>query len=238
MNNAIAIGSSASYVGGGVDSVAIGAGANGNSVLNNYSVAIGSGAGSAGQGSNCIAIGQYAGQTNQHNNTIILNATATALNSTGTDRCHISPIRSGGTGNTLFYDSGTKEIQVGGNASMAGLTVSGNIGIGTSNPMYNLHIVQGGTSGVTSTGKKGILITNNDASRILLENTTNTTGRRIASIGNDTGSFSIGLLNDTGLDWSKKLLISCNLTSYDTTFAGSILPETTSSTNQIGRAHV
>ena len=56
MNNAIAIGSSASIAGGSVDSVAIGAGATGNSVLNNYSVAIGSGAGSAGQGSNCIAI--------------------------------------------------------------------------------------------------------------------------------------------------------------------------------------
>jgi len=90
LNNAIAIGASARLNGGGVDSVAIGAGANGNSVANSYSVAIGSGAGNAGQGSNCIAIGQLAGQTNQNNNTIILNATGVAVNSSGTDRCHIA----------------------------------------------------------------------------------------------------------------------------------------------------
>ena len=125
LNNAIAIGASASLNGGGVDSVAIGAGANGNSVANNYSVAIGSGAGSAGQGSNCIAIGQLAGSLNQSNNTIILNATGVALNSSGTDRCHIAPIRSGGTGNALNYDSGTKEVLYGGNVSMQTLTSQG-----------------------------------------------------------------------------------------------------------------
>lgn len=127
LNNAIAIGASASLNGGGVDSVAIGAGANGNSVANSYSVAIGSGAGNAGQGSNCIAIGQLAGSLNQNNNTIILNATGVALNSSGTDRFHIAPIRSGGTGNNLVYDTGTKEVQVGGVASMAGITTSGHI---------------------------------------------------------------------------------------------------------------
>ena len=41
-------------------------------VVNNYSVAIGSAAGSVNQGSNCIAV-----------------------NSSGTDRCHIAPIRRG-----------------------------------------------------------------------------------------------------------------------------------------------
>ena len=121
LNNSIAIGASASLNGGGVDSVAIGAGANGNSVANSYSVAIGSGAGNAGQGSNCIAIGQLAGSLNQNNNTIILNATGVALNSSGTDRLHIAPIRSGGTGNNLVYDTGTKEVLVGGNATVANI---------------------------------------------------------------------------------------------------------------------
>jgi hypothetical protein len=122
MNNAIAIGSSASLNGGAVDSIAIGAGANGNSVANDYSIAIGSGAGSAGQGNHCIAIGRLAGQANQHNSTIIINGqNNTALNSTGTDRCHIAPIRSGGTGNNLVYDTGTKEVLVGGNATVANI---------------------------------------------------------------------------------------------------------------------
>lgn len=128
MNNAIAIGSSASLNGGAVDSIAIGAGANGNSVANDYSIAIGSAAGSANQGNHCIAIGRLAGSANQHNNTIIINGqNNTALNSGQANSLYIAPIRSGGTGNNLVYDTGTKEVQVGGVASMSGITTSGHI---------------------------------------------------------------------------------------------------------------
>jgi len=128
LNNAIAIGASASLNGGAVDSIALGAGANGNSVANDYSIAIGSGAGSAGQGNHCIAIGRLAGSANQHNNTIIINGqNNTALNSGQANSLYIAPIRSGGTGNTLVYDTGSKEVLVGGVASMAGITTSGHI---------------------------------------------------------------------------------------------------------------
>lgn len=128
LNNAIAIGSSASLNGGAVDSIAIGPGANGNSVANDYSVAIGSGAGNVGQGNHCIAIGRLAGQTNQHNSTIIINGqNNTALNSAQTGSLYIAPIRSGGTGNVLNYDTGSKEVLVGGVVSMSGISISGNI---------------------------------------------------------------------------------------------------------------
>jgi hypothetical protein len=113
-----------------------------------------------------------------------------------------------------------------------GMSITGTgVGIGTTNPAYPLHIVASGTSGFTNTyDKSGIIITNTSSARLLLESTNNTTGRRIVSVGNDTNAYVVGILNNAGDAWTKSLLISCNLTNYDTTFAGSILPETTAST--------
>lgn len=110
------------------------------------------------------------------------------------------------------------------------------IGIGTTNPKYNLHILNTGTSGFTNTAdKKGLLITGTDASRVLLETTGNTTARRIVSIGNDDNYFKLGILNDNGTAWTKLAFLSCSLSNYDTTFGGGIYPESTN-TKDIGNS--
>ena len=105
---AVAVGYQSGYTDQGSYSVAIGSQA-GNSFQGSYSVAIGNNAGffqqkdnaiaigkNAGQstqGTNSIAIGYNAGTQSQHQNTIIINASSTALNSSNTNACYISPIR-------------------------------------------------------------------------------------------------------------------------------------------------
>jgi hypothetical protein len=114
----IAIGSAAAYQQAGSNAVLIGLGAGGANLTANNSA---------------IGIGYYAGYSIHHPNSIILNATGADLPSAGANRCHIAPIRSGGTGNVLVYDAGTKEVQVGGNASLGSLTVNGNLAFDTAN---------------------------------------------------------------------------------------------------------
>jgi hypothetical protein len=90
-------------------------------------VKIGSGAGGTGQGSPTIAIGKDAGTTNQHNNSIILNASGVALNSGGTSRFYVKPVRGGNiAGSALAYTS-EGEIVEETNVHFDG---SGNVGIG------------------------------------------------------------------------------------------------------------
>ena len=94
-------------------SVAIGAFA-GNSSQAESSVAIGTNAGQSSQGTQSVAIGPNAGQTNQHNNTIILNALGSALNSGIGGAFYVAPIRgdnsSASTVKSLYYDTITHEI--------------------------------------------------------------------------------------------------------------------------------
>jgi hypothetical protein len=73
-------------------------------------VAIGVDAGRYTQGSFAIAIGEQAGETNQPANSIILNASGSALNGAAAG-FYVSPVRNvAGTGNVLTYNSTTKEI--------------------------------------------------------------------------------------------------------------------------------
>lgn len=123
--NSICLGYNSGQFGLGTNAIAIGP----NSCLGSlgvsqgdYGIAIGSDTAKASIGTSSIAIGRNAGLTTSHNNSIILNATGVDLSSSGTDRCHIAPIRSGGTGNVLNYDTGSKEVLSGGNVSMQTLT--------------------------------------------------------------------------------------------------------------------
>jgi len=107
---AVAIGNYAGFSQQQNNSVAIGSGA-GQGSQNTQSVAIGYQAGYSVQGGNAIAIGPYAGRINQHNTTIILSATGSILNSEGTGRLYIAPIRSTtATANVLYYNSTNKEV--------------------------------------------------------------------------------------------------------------------------------
>jgi hypothetical protein len=59
-----------------------------------------------------VAIGAYAGQTNQAQNSIIINAAGSALNCSTASCLLVDPIRStANSGTVLVYDTTTKEIQ-------------------------------------------------------------------------------------------------------------------------------
>jgi hypothetical protein len=115
-NGAIAIGQDAGSAGQGYDAIAIGSGAGGGLDLGfqgQSAIAIGSGAGADSQGVYSIAIGDSAGQTNQAPGTIILNATAYALNGVVGQpfSFYVAPIRNAsGTSGLLQYNSTTKEV--------------------------------------------------------------------------------------------------------------------------------
>lgn len=125
-SNSVAIGASAGSLGQDIGSVAVGffsgntdqasgAVAIGNSAgqisQGARAVAVGLNAGKTTQGSQAIALGYNAGLTNQHENSIILNANGTALNSDGTSRFYVKPIRENTAATTVLgYDSTTGEI--------------------------------------------------------------------------------------------------------------------------------
>ena len=84
-----------------------------------YAIAIGRNAGKTNQGLDSIAIGVNAATTNQHDNTIVLNAAGTALETEGTNKLYVDPLAgpllrkdpvSGNVGRMLAYDLTTKEI--------------------------------------------------------------------------------------------------------------------------------
>ena len=104
---AVAVGPGAGYTGQGADAIAIG-----------YN------AGATSQGASAVAIGSLAGATSQHANSIILNATGAALNSDGTGRFFVDPIRTSSAGAPLMYNSTTKEITYSNVLEFVGSTIS------------------------------------------------------------------------------------------------------------------
>ena len=73
-------------------------------------VAIGSAAGVTAQGEYGIAIGKSAGETNQAANSIVLNATGSAVQNTTASSLVIKPIRSAAMTTILGYNAGTGEV--------------------------------------------------------------------------------------------------------------------------------
>jgi len=73
-------------------------------------IAIGYFAGQTNQGENAIAIGVLAGQNYQNPRSIILNATGSLLNSDGSDRTFVAPIRSSYNNTLVQYNTTTNEI--------------------------------------------------------------------------------------------------------------------------------
>ena len=112
LTNAIAIGQRAGRINQGENTIAMGINA-GNNGQRISSIAIGRQAGFTNLGDNSIAIGNNAGFSNQPANTIILNATGSALNGTPaqTDRFYVAPIRQDSTAlPNLKYNTATSEI--------------------------------------------------------------------------------------------------------------------------------
>lgn len=109
---AVAIGTWAGLTFQGDQAVAIGASAGG-AEQQPFAVALGTEAGATNQGSYSVAVGFAAGQTNQHANTLVFNASGTALNSQTASAWYVAPIRNDTTSNVLFYDTTSKEIVYG-----------------------------------------------------------------------------------------------------------------------------
>src|SRR6056300_1184558 len=145
-------------------------------------VKIGSGAGGTGQGSPTIAIGKDAGTTNQHNNSIILNASGVALNSGGTSRFYVKPVRGGNiAGSALAYTSDGEIVE----ETNVHFDDSGNIGIGVTDPQHKLD-VNGDINIATGFTLK------RDGSEVVFSNwTTDTNG-----INRGVGNVGIGGVSD------------------------------------------
>jgi hypothetical protein len=138
----ISIGANAGRVSQGSNCVAIGSNAGREVGQGNNCVAIGLNAGRISQGQNSISIGTNAGYTNQHNNSIILNATGTVVNSDGTSRFFVRPIRSvdaevaqgvihyNPTTFELTYDTNNKITDMAYDASL-GTSFSGHVDVGS-----------------------------------------------------------------------------------------------------------
>ena len=95
----------------GANSIAIGASC-GTTNQGNQGIAIGYSSGRDNQGNYGIALGFRAGQNLQHDNTIIINAAdgVSSLDSDGTNRLYINPIRNSSNLNFLKYNTTTKEV--------------------------------------------------------------------------------------------------------------------------------
>ena len=130
---AIAVGSAAGSYWQGYQSIAMGVNA-GNNWQGRDTVAVGANAGSTSQGSYAVAIGSGAGQTSQHENSIILNASGAALDSSTAGAFYVSSVRNVTQANLLAYDTTLKEVTY---FSLSDITtsnlVSTNISSGTLN---------------------------------------------------------------------------------------------------------
>ena len=108
-SQAVAVGTSAGRERQGSQATALGryAGQNDQGVS---AVAIGHSAGRETQGTVAIAIGKLAGETNQAANSIVLNATGSAVENTTASSLRIKPIRSAAMTTILGYDATSGEV--------------------------------------------------------------------------------------------------------------------------------
>jgi hypothetical protein len=142
----VAIGSQAGEINQGLQSTAVGSGAgNYNQGIGTVAigtnagafnqglraVAIGGLAGSQNQGEYAVALGNFAGGTNQPNNSIIINASGTALNGSASG-LFIDPVREIVGTKIVYYNSSTKEITTG----PIGLTSNSNVSITSNNNVW------------------------------------------------------------------------------------------------------
>jgi hypothetical protein len=106
----VALGKEAAYADQSAYATAVGW-ASGRNSQGFVSTAIGTEAGYNTQGDYALALGFRAGYANQHDNSIVINATTGALNTGGTDRLYIKPIRAvANIPKYLCYDDSTGEI--------------------------------------------------------------------------------------------------------------------------------
>ncbi len=89
---------------------------------------------------------------------------------------------------------------------------TGKIGIGTTSPAINFHILTGGSSELGSTvANRGIAITGiSGRSRIYFEATDAPSGERVFMVGNSGGVLSFGSLNNTASAFTNENILTLN----------------------------
>lgn len=144
------------------------------------SVAIGSEAGNGSQGAASIAIGKRAGYLNQHANSIILNASGSELNSNGTGRLYINPIRSAaGTNYALHYNPSTSEVSysdtlVVNNVKTSSIATSDSSALTISSPVNMLTGLTVGSDIIFADGQVQTIAYSGGAGRMLMIDTNRT----------------------------------------------------------------
>jgi hypothetical protein len=195
--NAIAIGVDTANLNQGVDAIAIGRSAGGpNSSGNGQSVgaiAIGTNAGGLNQGAYSIAIGQGAGNSQQPNNSIVINATGANFGIPQQNAFYVKPIRTGSSGNVLYYDQSTGEIVYDVKPDTNNINNgTSNVTIATANS--NITMSVNGTSNVVVVTQSGINVTGNaNISGSLTANSI--IGNVVGSLVNGNSSVSIPIAN-------------------------------------------
>ena len=174
-------------------------------------IAIGHQAGLNTQGNYAIAIGANAGITSQHANSIILNASGANLNSDGANRLFVAPIRVATTGNTLYYNSTTKEMSYGavgvgssGYSGFSGASTSGYSGFSSFSGYSGVSGYSGSTTSLISNGTSNVNIATSGGNitmgvagnaDIII---TTGTGANITGYANVTGNISGGNVSVSG----------------------------------------
>jgi hypothetical protein len=138
-DSAIAVGYLAGQTSQGGSAVAVGDQAGVTSQGDN-AIAVGSAAGRYNQANYTVALGYFAGETNQHANSIVLNASGSALNTAQASSFYVKPVRGGDiAASALAYTSAGEIVEETG----MNFDASGNVGIGTASPKYTLDVIGG-----------------------------------------------------------------------------------------------
>jgi hypothetical protein len=144
---AVAIGPQAGQTNQSQDATAVGSAA-GYTGQGTQATALGIHAGWSGQGANAVAIGAFAGDSNQHANSIILNAVGSSLNSGGTNRFYVNPVRNIATSYVVHYNPVTKEVSYGEGLTVGSINVNSNL-ITTVDSNADLELSASGTGKVS-----------------------------------------------------------------------------------------
>lgn len=132
----------------------------------------------------------------------------------------------------LVIDDSTMALNTTSGTSMF-MNSTGIIGVGTTDPRYNLHVVSNNASSGWTGTQVGILITGTTYSRLVLESTNSTSGNRVGILESYAGAINLGSMNDTGTAWNKEKVMSWSLANYTTTLGGNLVPDT-NNTKSIG----
>ncbi len=194
---AIAIGVSAATTAQGNQSIAIGF----STATNNQganSVVIGRGSGNN-IGANSVAIGAFAAANAAAANTLVLNATGSAITASTTNAMYVRPIRNNDGPNVVYYDPVSYEVTYG--STVAGAT--GPTGATGATGPAGVDGATGATGEVGATGATGPVAGSN--TNVIFNDNGNAAGSNAFTFNNTTNTVSItgnanidGVLNFSG----------------------------------------